>query len=222
MDFPTTPGMHDVESRLADGRVVRYSVSVPAGAAPAGERPLALVLHYGGTPTRFYGRPLLDYLFEPALRPLAPVCIAPEVLRGQWSSEENEAFVMQLLDAARAAYTVTPARTVLCGYSMGAMGTWHLLERYPEAFSAAVPVAGFPQADLDTTIPVHAFHSAADELFPLEKLEAQVARMRAAGRAVELTLHDVNGHFDVNGYAPALAVLPEWLRGVWSRAARGD
>ena len=219
MEFPAAAGMHDVETRLADGRTVRYTVSVPALAPPDGRRALVLVLHYAGTPTRFYGRPLLEYLFAPALAPLAAVCIAPESLRGQWHTEENEAFVIHLLDSAVAAYDVDPARVVIGGYSMGAIGTWHFIEHYPERFSAALPVAGYPNHVFDCPRPVHAFHSAADELFALAPLRQQIAALAAQGRPVTLTTAEVNGHYDVNGYRAALDAVPAWLTAVWNTNA---
>ena len=219
MQFPETPGIHDIEIRQADGRHVRYTVSVPQVEPADGRRPLLLILHYAGTPTRFYGRPLLEHLFEPALRPLAPVCVAPEAINGQWHTEENEAFVMQLLDGAMAAYGIEAARMVVGGYSMGAIGTWHFIEHYPECFSAALPVAGYPNREFDCPLPVHAFHSASDELFPLAPLQARVAALAAAGRPITLTTAEVNGHYDVNGYRGALDAAPAWLRAVWDSAA---
>jgi predicted peptidase len=215
MEFPASVGLHDIETRLADGRTVRYSVAVPATMPPDGRRPLVLVLHYAGTPTRFYGRPLLEYLFAPALAPLAAVCIAPESMRGQWHAEDNEAFVMALLDEAIAAYGIDPARVVVGGYSMGAIGTWHFIEHYPERFSAALPVAGYPSGDFDCPCPVHAFHSDADELFALAPLRQQVATLASRGRPITLTTAEVNGHYDVNGYRAALDVVPAWLAAVW-------
>lgn len=217
MQFPAAAGIHDIESHLDDGRTVRYTLSVPATAPADGRQPLLLILHYGGAPTRFYGRPLLEYLLEPALRALAPVCLAPEVLGGQWSAEENEAYVMQLLEAAITAYGVDRQRVVIAGYSMGAMGTWHLINQYPDRFCAAVPIAGFPSNELVCPLPVYAFHSAADELFPLATLTASVAALASAGRPIMLAEADVRGHYDVNGYAGALAVVPAWLRSLWQQ-----
>lgn len=216
MQFPHNPGIHDIEFRDAQGRALRYTLSVPA-AAPADGRPvLVVILHYAGTPTRYYGRPLLEYLFEPALRPLAPICIAPEAINGQWHTEENEALVMTLLEGAATAYGVDAARTVIGGYSMGAIGTWHFIEHYPARFSAALPVAGYPNRDFDCTLPVHAFHSASDELFALAPLAAKVATLAAAGRPITLTTAEVNGHYDVNGYRSALDAAPAWLNAVWA------
>ncbi len=215
MHFPTNAGIHDIETRLADGRSVRYTLSLPDTAPSDGRRPLILILHYAGTPTRYYGRPLLEYLFEPALRSLAPICLAPEAIHGQWHSEENEAFVMQMLDGAMAAYGVEAARVVIGGYSMGAIGTWHFIEHYSERFSAALPIAGYPSHALLCPLPVHAFHSAADELFPLAPLQERVAALAAAGRPITLTTATVNGHYDVNGYRGALQEATAWLEQIW-------
>ncbi|MBK6661174.1 MAG: hypothetical protein IPG43_24960 [Proteobacteria bacterium] len=218
MQFPASAGIHDIEFKQAQGHVARYTLSVPAAAPVDGRRALVMILHYAGTPTRYYGRPLLEYLFEPALRELAPVCIAPEAINGQWHTEDNEALVMALLESASHAYGVTPARSVIGGYSMGAIGTWHFIEHYPARFSAALPVAGYPNRDFDCTVPVHAFHSASDELFPLAPLEARVASLAADGRPITLTTATVNGHYDVNGYRGALDAAPAWLAKVWGAA----
>lgn len=219
MHFPDSAGIHDIEFQQDGGRALRYTVSVPERAPPDGGRPLIIILHYAGSPTRYYGRPLLEYLFEPALRELAPVCIAPEAVNGQWHTEENEAFVMALLNGAMAAYGIDATRTVVGGYSMGAIGTWHFIEHYPASFSAALPVAGYPNREFDCTVPVHAFHSASDELFALAPLAARVSALAAAGRPITLSTAEVNGHYDVNGYRAALGQAPGWLREVWRAAA---
>lgn len=219
MEFPVAAGIHDIETRLADGSVARYTVSVPALTPPDGRRALVLVLHYAGTPTRFYGRPLLEFLFAPALAPLAAILIAPESIRGQWHNEENEAYVMHLLDSAVAAYDIDPARVVVGGYSMGAIGSWHFIEHYPERFAAALPVAGYPNSELVCLRPVHTFHSAADELFALAPLQERVTALAALGRPITLTTAQVNGHYDVNGYRAALDVVPAWLTALWGTSS---
>ena len=214
---PRSAGIHDVELKLASGRSARCTLSLPAPADGLRSPPLVLVLHYGGTPTRYYGRPLLEEVIEPAFRSTDAVYLAPESLAGAWASEDNEAFVMQLLEQAGATYAVDRRRVVVCGYSMGAIGTWHFVMHYPEYFSAAVPVAGFPNHALDTHVPVQAFHSAQDELFDLAKLREQVLSLRARGCAVELNEVEVRGHFDVHGYRRSLAAVPGWLTGIWGK-----
>ena len=43
-------------------------------------------------------------------------------------------------------HAIDKAKVVVTGYSMGGAGTWHFAEKYPERFSAAIPVAGRPPA----------------------------------------------------------------------------
>ncbi len=217
--IPQTAGVYDIETPIAAQRRGRFTLSLPVGLSPTAPAPLVLVLHYAGQPTRFYGRPLLTGLIEPAFRPLNAILVAPESVGGQWQEESNEAFVLELLRQIKAAYAIAPARIVVTGYSMGAIGTWHFVTHYPELFCAGIPIAGFPNRDLRSAVPIHAFHSANDELFPLARLREAIAAARAAGSAIELTETAVNGHFDVNGYGRALAVVPAWLEAHWNAAA---
>ncbi|MFM8185355.1 MAG: prolyl oligopeptidase family serine peptidase, partial [Alphaproteobacteria bacterium] len=39
-------------------------------------------------------------------------------------------------------FKVDSNRVYVTGLSMGGFGTWELLQRYPEKFSAAIPVCG--------------------------------------------------------------------------------
>lgn len=211
------PGLYDLEAVAADGGRVRCTLSVPAiGSGDAG-LPLVLVLHYAGQPTRFYGRPLLQQLVEPALRPLHALLVAPESRGGQWQDERNEAFVLALLEWLYTAWPVDRRKVIVTGYSMGAIGSWHFITHYPEHFAAAIPIAGFPNRALDCRVPVMALHAAADELFALARLETAVSAAQAAGAPLELVTTTVSGHYDVNGYAPALAAAVPWLEQQFAR-----
>ena len=197
-------GMYDIEVERDGGQKARFSLNIP-GDASADSASLMLILHYGGQPTRYYGRPLIEQLFAPALAPLNAYFVAPEAIDGPWHTETNESFVLSLVDDVCSRYAINPARVIVGGYSMGAMGTWHLLEHYPERFVAGVPVAGFPSQPLKSEAPVFAFHSSSDELFPLDRLETAVTEARERGVAIELTLAAVNGHYDVFGYRDVLS-----------------
>lgn len=215
--LPSAPGVYDVESKLDGGRTARFTLSLPEPRSGV-EPPLVLVMHYAGTPTRFYGRPLLEELVEPAFRPLHAVYVAPESINGQWHTEENEAFVMRLIDTLIKTYDVDSARIIVTGYSMGAIGAWHYVTHYPETFSAAVPVSGFPNGGIACTVPVFTFHTASDELFELTRLESLVAELQASGCPVRLTRVDANGHYDLDGFRDALGAVPSWLGDIWGNA----
>lgn len=218
--LPEAPGVHDLGVRLATGADARFTLSLPRERDPA--PPLVLVLHYAGEPTPYYGRPLLETLVEPALRTLNAVFVAPETLGGAWHTEANEAWVLALLDGLAARYTTDPLRVVVTGYSMGAMGTWHLLGHHPERFSAAVPISGFPRQPAATRVPVYALHAPRDELFDFERLRTLSAELIGRGCPLHLESVPATGHFDLQGFAAALARVPAWLAGVWSGAAPGE
>ena len=218
---PDTPGTYDVETRLDARRRGRFTLRLPAARTGA-RRPLCLVLHYGGEPTRFYGRPLLEQLFAPALDALGACFVAPEALGGTWTDAANENYVMQLLDGVVATFALDAARVVVAGYSMGAIGCWHFIEHYPERFSAALPVAGLPAAPLTTLVPVYTFATPGDEIFPLERFADLVAARRAAGQHIRFTQVDAHGHYDVQGFAPALRAALPWLLDIWAPASRHE
>ena len=212
---PTEPGIYDIETSAEHGRGARFTLSIPVRTPDQGSSPLILVLHYAGEPTRFYGRPLLEELIEPAFRPLDAYYVAPESLSGQWHTETNEAFVMNLLEEVIDAYDIDRDRIVVAGYSMGAIGAWHFITHYPETFSAAVPISGFPRGELQCTVPVSTFHAPSDELFPITHLASLVSDLQTRDCPVQLTKVDAQGHFDLNGFRDALNVVPARLDDIW-------
>lgn len=214
--LPQDAGLYDLETRLVNGARARFTLALPAARAPASGHPLILVLHYGGQPTRYYGRPLVEQLFAPAFAALDACFVAPESLGGPWTEAANEAFVMALLDAVIDAYPIDPARVVIAGYSMGAIGSWHLLEHYPEHFSAAVPVAGLPAGTLTSRVPVYTLATPTDEIFEFARFEALVAQQRAAGQVIEFAQVPAHGHYDIQGFRAALATVLPWLERIWT------
>ena len=73
------------------------------------------------------------------------IIVAPDSIRGDWNTAENERGVNLLLDsvlASLASYSIDTKKIVVTGFSMGGTGTWHFAQKYPQRFSAAVPLAG--------------------------------------------------------------------------------
>lgn len=208
--LPDEAGAWNIETTLDDGKKARFSLSRPAQIHP--HTPLVLVLHYGGQPTRFYGRPLIDDLFGRAWQSLDAVYVAPESLGGRWEEAGNESFVMQLLAQLREHYGLGAQHTVVAGYSMGAMGSWHLVRNYPESFAAAVPVAGFPGDPLRSTVPVYTLATRSDEIFAFDRFEAAIHEAVAAGQTIEFQEVEARGHYDVGGFTTALNSALPWLR----------
>ncbi|HMM77344.1 MAG TPA: hypothetical protein PJ986_16685 [Gammaproteobacteria bacterium] len=206
-DWPTLPGLHDREFELADGSRVRATLALPAALASAA--PLVLCLHYGGTPEGWYGRPLLETLIAPAWRALDAVTIAPVARDGGWTNPGDTARALELLAAVAARYGCGPR--LITGYSLGAIGTWHLINRSPEEFVAAVPIAGPPPVASGGATPVRALHSTSDRVFAADATLAAVRALAARGRDAACVLVDGVDHYAFGGYADALSALVPWL-----------
>ena len=207
--WPTQPGIHDLEVEQPAGKR-RATLSLPSG-DPSGA-PLVLVLHYGGEPSGFYGRPLLEMLVLPALRDLGAVFIAPVAQGGDWTTPHNRDAVLALLDDIERSFGTDASRVIVVGYSMGAIGTWHLLDHCPGRFAAAVPLAGpAPALDAPLRTPVHAINSTADQLFPADATRAAIDALAAAGAPAAITLIDGADHYAVPRFGAALASLAPWI-----------
>jgi predicted peptidase len=207
----------DSTLKLSTGAELRYSTYLPSLATES-PRPLVLVLHYGGEVTPYYGRPLLEQLYVPALGDLEAIMVAPESLGHDWRDPQNESALRELLQHVHEAYPIDTSRRVVSGYSMGAIGTWHLLAAMPGYFSAAIPISGVPTfAVNECPTPVYAIHSAADTLFDVAGLRAVADTLKDAGCEIQLTVIDKVDHFNVPAFATPLKKCGEWLRGVWRR-----
>lgn len=209
------PGIHDqMFERDAEPRV-RYAISIPKGYAPSRPVPLVLALHFGGNP---HGAALglLKVLVAPAFEELGAVIVAPETTGGAWSSPANERAVTALLDAIEARYAIDRRRVAVTGFSMGGAGTWHFAGRFPDRFSAAVPVAGRPPASLDGwKTPVLAVHSRQDEVVPIEPAEARIGELRKAGVRAEMVVVTGIAHYETARFAEPLRRAVRWLRDTW-------
>lgn len=215
--LPGASGIHDLELDLQAAGRARCTVALPPGMSA--DRPLVLCLHYGGEPQGYYGRALLEHLLVPAFNTLGAVMIAPVVRAGDWTSPDNMALALAALRLVESTYGTAASRRVVTGYSMGAIGTWHLLKHEPTMFSAAVPIAGPPPASRDQgTTPVYALHSTQDQLFPSAATVAFIEALAGSGRVARCGLLSGVDHFSFGEFETALAAVVPWLCECWEAA----
>jgi pimeloyl-ACP methyl ester carboxylesterase len=210
------PGIWGSQLPLEGGEMLTYAFSVPA--VDAGQRvPLILALHYGGSPTFGKGATYLKILAEPGFRDLGALILAPDCPGQGWTDPRSEAAVLALLDHAMRTWPVDPERTAVTGYSMGAMGAWHLAQEHPEKFRAAISVSGAPVREMPVTIPVYAILSDHDEIIDGEPLRRAVKAMRRAGVEARLImLPDGPSHYRFADFVLPLRRSMKWLKKVWS------
>jgi predicted peptidase len=211
------PGIHELTLEPHGHRV---TLRVPEGYDPSDPVPLVMVLHWGGPVPPFTGRAVLEGLAEPALAGLGALLVAPDRNREDWANPESEAEVLDLLDAVEAAYAVDRSRTLLTGYSLGGIGTWYVAGRNPGRFRAALPVSAAVPGEAmraDWTAPLYVIHGRRDEIFPAERTEEAVLRLRERGAELVWVLVEGVTHFDTGGFVDALRDAVGWIRTVWER-----
>lgn len=194
---------------------MRYAISVPKGYSESNPVPFVLALHYGGNPNGAAQGVLLT-LVQPALAELGALIVAPESMGGGWNTADNERALNTLIDAVQATYRIDARRTALTGFSMGGSGVWSFITKYPERFTAAVPVAGRPPATMgDWRTPALAIHSRHDEVVPIGPTETRIAELKRAGIRAELIVLTGISHYETNRFTDGLRRAIPWLKETW-------
>src|SRR5258705_12733930 len=206
-----SPGIHDLTLAQNGAPTIHYALSVPP--RYRGEPvPLVLALHFGGDPDGA-GRSMLDILIQPALGDLGAVIVAPDSLAGGWSSPQNEQAVNALLAAVEKSYAIDQKRMIVTGYSMGGAGTWYWADKYPDRFSAAVPVSGRPTSSATTwRVPVFAVHSRNDQVNPIGPTEQRIAQLKKQGLNAQIVVLTGISHYETNRFVDGLRQAVPWIQ----------
>ena len=208
-------GIHNMTLQRPGAAPVHYAISIPAAAASSSPVPLVLALHFAGDP-RGAGQAVLEILVEPALADLGAIIVAPDSLGGDWETAENDRAVNQLLDEVIKSYKIDTKKIAVTGFSMGGRGTWHFAEKYPQRFSAAIPVAGFPPPSAaGWHVPVLAVHSRNDEVAPFEPTVERIQELHKNGVNAELIALSGITHFQTYRFVDGLRKAVPWLKEVW-------
>jgi predicted peptidase len=197
----------------------RYTIAIPDGYTDEEAAPLVVVLHWGGIVTPFYGKSILVYLAEPALRELGAIMVAPDCLHKDWTNPQSEAEIDELLEYLQNGYNIDADKMLITGYSKGGVGTWYLAARNQDKFAAAIPMAGQPQPDsanVEWEIPLYVIHSRRDEIMPFEQTERVVGQLRDRGVAVEFVLLKDMTHYETDRFIRPLQATVSWVRKVWA------
>jgi poly(3-hydroxybutyrate) depolymerase len=210
------PGIHEQTLSLPGGQTLRYTLAIPDGYRDDRPAPLIVALHFGGRVTPFYGRGMLEVLVLPALAELEAIAVAPDALDRGWDDALDEGSVLALMDHLGKTLAIDRKRVLCTGYSMGGVGTWYLAGRHPDRFTAAIPIAGRPPADLDVKVPVYALHGRDDEVMPIGPTESLINHLSAGGADARLMVVNDATHYQTDRFVDPLRVAAgRWLRRVW-------
>ena len=212
------PGLHSGSLQRANEPAIRYAISIPRNYSPSARVPLILALHFGvrGGDATGAGGNVVRILIGPALAELGAIIVAPDSVRGDWSSPENESAVNALLDMVLAGYMIDSKKIAVTGFSMGGAGAWHFAEKYPERFSAVIPVAGRPpESASGWRLPVLAIHSRNDEVAPIGPTETRIPELQKSGVNAKLIALNGISHYQTYRFVDGLRQAVPWLREIW-------
>lgn len=225
----------------SDGTDLNYRLLEPEETAKGKKFPLVLFLHGAGERGDDNEKQLVHgsgMFLNPYNREKYPAYVLfPQCPKdGYWAysrrpdtfesmtPEENLPAVFkalkELLDSYLANPRVDRSRVYIIGLSMGAMGTYDMVSRYPEIFAAAVPICGAvtPAERLAVAKDVRfrIFHGDADPVVPVEGSRKAYRALREAGAKVEYTEFPGCGHASWN---PAFS-CPDFMEWLFSQKRR--
>ena len=142
--------------------------------------------------------------------------LSPCTRTDSWIRDDISDLLKELIDTVVTDYAVDQSRIIITGHSRGAIGTWDLISRYGNFFSAAVPVSCNNENPLNlenaAKVPVWGF---VGDQGPVEKSYAEhmgyaVDSLVSAGGDAKLTQLENLTHIDTDTAAYTREVF-EWM-----------
>lgn len=134
--------------------------------------------------------------------------------------------VMEIVGQVNTSYNIDQTRKYITGISMGGFATWDILMRYPNMFTAAVPVCGGgdpTKASRIKAMPIWMFHGDQDSSVPYQASQNMYNALVAAGSTkAKFTLYPGAEHVNawLNAYSDP-TLLP-WFFGQQKTYATTD
>lgn len=201
------------------GNTLNYRMLKPVHYDSSESYPLVLFLHGAGERGSDNFSQLkwgVSHFADPLFREQYPAfVVAPQVPKGKvWSSlnlkdstmysvpmpetpTQPMRLTMELLKKLQQKYAINSDRLYVTGLSMGGLGTFHLIERYPNKFAAAAPVCGggdVSRAFLLKNTPLWIFHGGEDQVVDVRYSRSMVNAIRLAGGNPGYTEYPDAGH----------------------------
>jgi poly(3-hydroxybutyrate) depolymerase len=154
----------------------RCGVYVPPSYDPSKKYPLVIYLHgKGDTTTRNIG-----WYHEPAALADPSIVLTPKCPRSEtgewgnsWAAGDPPMIkkMFEMIALIKKQYNVDEDRFYIYGISMGAIGTFGLVQRYPEMFAGGYAVCGWGDPEIApqlSKIPFWIFHGDQDDVVPVQ------------------------------------------------------
>ena len=147
-------------------KTVDYWELVPSGIS---KHPALIIFLHGtgecGNLNSMLSFALPKYMNEGYMDSYDAIFIAPNTASCSWSTDATA--VKELIDKVVAEYDVDEDHIIITGHSLGGVGTWHMIAKYPGFFSAAVPMSGcaFENNNSYVGIPIRNYVGASESTY---------------------------------------------------------
>jgi predicted peptidase len=182
------PGFHERIHKDADGKEAKYVLFVPHEYDGKKAVPVILFLHGAGetgTDGQKQARVGLGKFVRAHEKTFPFIVIFPQSQKRSWGADSDDGKrALAILDEVQKDFTTDPKRLYLTGLSMGGFGTWSMAAKYPDKWSAIVPICGggnTKSGDKIKDIPCWCFHGADDPRVNVAKSREMIDAMKAAG-----------------------------------------
>jgi poly(3-hydroxybutyrate) depolymerase len=203
--------------KRADNAELTYSWLAPAELKAGEKYPLVLCLHGAGGGTTAAAVLAKDdmrkgypcFILAPKAGENAGWASTPAFGRKQ-RARESLPLAVEAIRSLLKSEAIDPDRIYVTGQSMGGVGSWGAIARYPELFAAAAPVCGawdVNDAAKMIAVPIWAFHGESDTTVPTRFSRELTAAVTKAGGQAKYTEYKGVGH---GSWGPAYADAELW------------
>lgn len=215
-----------------DGKVLLYQLLKPASIDTSYRYPLILYLHGAGSRGDDNEKPtthIKPFVLNEQYRSDYPCYVlVPQCPKGHrwvetdWTLPAHQQpdtpsapmqLLMQLLEEIDNDHYIDPQCQYVTGISMGGFGTWDIIDRMPNRFSAAAPICGGADTSTATNIahiPIWCFHGDNDKAVMVKRSRDMHQAMERVDGKMKYTEYPGVGHGSwIRAYADPR--LMKWL-----------
>jgi len=183
-----------------NGAPVKYVVYVPKEYSP--EKPSAAILFLHGSGEQGDdGKKQAEVGLGSAIRMAEDkwnyIVMFPQKPKGRGGFGEHEKLILDIIEKTKKEYKIDEKKLYITGLSMGGMGTWSLICKYPTMFAAAAPVCGRgnpEEAAKIKDLPIWNFHGDKDTAVAIKGSQDMIDAIKAAGGNPKFTIYPGVGH----------------------------
>lgn len=206
---------------LKNGKIWQFGMHVPE-LDENKKVPLVIALS-GDTEGRGEYIPYLECQVYPGLKELGAIIFAPDNREINSWEYDNVTMILSIIDHAIKNWQIDENKIIVTGHSNGGYGAWYFGIKYPQVFSATIPIASRMEYDSDTfikneklEIPFYVIHSTSDEQFDIKEVSIKVERLVNLGSDIRFKEIDFISHSSVCAYSNYLENSIYWLENqVW-------